>query len=200
MWWRIVFWATVTHFVLFCVIAWDAYLPEAPDSIADLTYFPCRSAGFATAAGLWLVFNNQWLNCALILSDLVVLYLTWRLVRRGSGARAVAVFAGGVILIVGVYGGAVVHLVMSGPILTPQRGFELDVSMGMIMVWSALLCCAPALLMPIGLLRFGRELSYNLCAHCGYDLRATPDAEGPLPERCPECGAAALSGPRAQLR
>ncbi len=33
-----------------------------------------------------------------------------------------------------------------------------------------------------------RRLRLDLCPVCGYDLRATPEAGGPLLERCPECG------------
>ncbi len=33
-----------------------------------------------------------------------------------------------------------------------------------------------------------RNRPRHLCKTCGYDLRATPDADGPLLERCPECG------------
>jgi hypothetical protein len=40
----------------------------------------------------------------------------------------------------------------------------------------------PGLLMLAILFRRFRRWSRNLCTHCGYDLRATPD-------RCPECGA-----------
>jgi hypothetical protein len=31
--------------------------------------------------------------------------------------------------------------------------------------------------------------AWNLCRNCGYDVRATPEATGPLLPRCPECGA-----------
>jgi len=47
------------------------------------------------------------------------------------------------------------------------------------------LLAAPLLLAPLGRLRGmvrpRRQRRVGLCAHCGYDLRATP-------ERCPECG------------
>ncbi len=33
-----------------------------------------------------------------------------------------------------------------------------------------------------------RNRSSHLCKNCGYDLRATPEAVGPLLDRCPECG------------
>lgn len=33
-----------------------------------------------------------------------------------------------------------------------------------------------------------RRAQRNLCPNCGYDIRATPEADGPLLERCPECG------------
>ncbi len=33
-----------------------------------------------------------------------------------------------------------------------------------------------------------RRAERGLCVKCGYDLRATPEAGGPLLERCPECG------------
>ncbi len=34
------------------------------------------------------------------------------------------------------------------------------------------------------------RLEHGLCINCGYDLRAMPEAGGPLLERCPECGIA----------
>jgi hypothetical protein len=33
-----------------------------------------------------------------------------------------------------------------------------------------------------------RRAALRLCPHCGYDLRATPQAGGSLLSRCPECG------------
>ncbi len=35
------------------------------------------------------------------------------------------------------------------------------------------------------------RLTHGLCVNCGYDLRATPQANGPLLARCPECGSEA---------
>lgn len=39
--------------------------------------------------------------------------------------------------------------------------------------------------------RARRPGSATCCRRCGYDLRSTPDASGPLLATCPECGAAA---------
>lgn len=36
--------------------------------------------------------------------------------------------------------------------------------------------------------RHRRRRPRHVCRGCGYDLRATADADGPLVERCPECG------------
>ncbi len=51
----------------------------------------------------------------------------------------------------------------------------------------------PGLWLYGALRRRGRRyrLARGLCARCGYDLRATAEAGGPLLERCPECGSAA---------
>ena len=35
-----------------------------------------------------------------------------------------------------------------------------------------------------------RERPRQVCATCGYDVRATPDPGGPLLPACPECGSA----------
>ncbi len=57
----------------------------------------------------------------------------------------------------------------------------------------------PCLVLPVLWRRRHRRehrLAHGLCVKCGYDLRATADAGGPLVDRCPECGVAPTTASR----
>ncbi len=74
-------------------------------------------------------------------------------------------------------------------------GFGLRLDRLVIPYWAIVLLTAA---IPLGRLVAPRRKSHalgQLCAKCGYDLRATPEKSGPLFDRCPECG---MSAPHAK--
>jgi hypothetical protein len=76
------------------------------------------------------------------------------------------------------------------PMTTPT-GWQQRYRARAVMVPHAALVLLLAATPAIWLMRWRRgrkRARMHLCAQCGYDLRATPSAEGPVMERCPECG------------
>ncbi len=76
----------------------------------------------------------------------------------------------------------------------PASRLSYDIQEITIAYWLVLL---PTLVLPGVVIahhrRRRRREKNNLCAACGYDLRATPAKSGPLFDRCPECGAVPAS-------
>jgi len=74
-------------------------------------------------------------------------------------------------------------------------GPQIIIFLGMYVLGYGLMAAAPVLIIAgiIKMIHSGMQarrdaLPANLCPHCHYDLRATPDANGSLLEICPECG------------